>query len=81
VTPLPEILAWVGSHSGRLRRQGYEPPNHLANGVVKFFGADGPTFDLKLDDRGQAPDYTQDPPPKRIEIYGGDGELLYSEDA
>lgn len=76
------MLEWVGSHSSRLRHKGYEPPNHLANGTVKFFGHGiGATFELKLDQNGGVPDYTVDPPPSRIEIYGGDGALLYTEDA
>lgn len=79
--PLSEMLEWVGSHASRLRRKDYEPPNHLANGRVRFFGADGPTFDLALDATGNAPDYSHSPAPTRVEIYGGDGALLYSEDA
>lgn len=82
MTPLPEMLAWVASHSSRLRRAGYEPPNHLANGMVRFFGQDiGATFELKLDQNGKAPNYTVDPPPSRVEIYDGNGELLFAEDA
>lgn len=82
MTPLPEMLAWVGSHSSRLRRAGYEPPNHLANGEVRFFAPDGmSTFALKLDANGRCPDYTHEPAPSRIEIYGGSGELLFMEDA
>jgi hypothetical protein len=81
MTPLSEMLTWIASHPGKFRRKDYEPPNHLANGTVRFFGADGPTFDLKLDAQGAAADYAHDPPPKRIEIYGGNGELLFAEDA
>jgi hypothetical protein len=76
------MLGWVASHANRLRRPGYEPPNHLANGTVRFFGAGiGATFDLKLDANGRAPELILDPAPKRIEIYGGSGELLYTEEA
>lgn len=77
------MLAWVASHSSRLRRPGYEPPNHLANGEVRWFATDGMSlFAMKLDDQGRAPqDYTVDPPPGRIEIYGGNGELLFTEQA
>jgi hypothetical protein len=31
---LQEILAWVASHGSRLRRKGYEPPNHLSGAFV-----------------------------------------------
>ena len=81
MTPLPEMLVWISSHGSKLRRPGYKPPNHLANGTVRFFGVDGPTFDLKLDAQGNAPDYSHEPTPSRIEIYGGSGELLLTEDA
>lgn len=81
MTPLPEMLQWVASHSNRLRRQGYEPPNHLAGGIVKFYGADGETFNLDLDANGNAPDYIHEPAPSRIEIFTRNGELLYSENA
>lgn len=80
MTPLPEILTWIASHAQRLKREGYTPPNHLANGRVRYFGADGtPTFDLALDADGCAPDYTHDPPPRRIEVYDQKGTLLYAE--
>ena len=82
MTPLSEMLDWVSSHSSRLRRPGYEPPNHLANGTVRFFGNGiGSTFELKLDPQGRAKNYIVDPPPSRVEIYGGNGDLLYTEDA
>lgn len=83
MTPLPDILAWVASHSSRLRRANYEPPNHLANGEVRWFGTGGmSTFAMKLDDQGRAPkDYTVDPPPTRIEIYASNGDLLFTEQA
>lgn len=83
MTPLPDMLAWVASHSSRLRRAGYEPPNHLANGEVRWFGTGGmSTFAMKLDDQGRAPkDYTVDPPPTRVEIYASNGDLLFTEQA
>jgi hypothetical protein len=81
MTSLSEMLAWIASHANKLRRKDYEPPNHLANGTVRYFGADGPTFDLELDANGLAPDYSHEPPPTRIEIYSGSGELLFTEDA
>lgn len=79
MTPLPEVLAWIASHAQRFARPGYVPPNHLANGRVRFFADGMSTFDVLLDAQGNAPDYQHDPPPSRIEIYGGDGALLYSE--
>jgi hypothetical protein len=79
---VPEILEWIRSHPDRFRRSGYTPPNHLANGRIQYFGHDiGATFSQPLDTAGNARDYKVDPPPSRIEIYGGDGALLYAEDA
>lgn len=28
---LQEFLAWISSHASKLRRKGFEPPNHLSN--------------------------------------------------
>jgi len=80
MTSVPQMFDWVRSHSDKLRRKGYEPPNHLANGQVRFFGAQGEsTFVLQLDQSGRAADYTHEPAPSRIEVWGGDGQLLYTE--
>lgn len=81
MTPLPEMLEWVRSHGNKLRRKGYEPPNHLANGTVRFFGLEQSLGDIKLDACGNAPSYTMTTTPTRVEIYGGNGDLLFSEDA
>jgi hypothetical protein len=62
-----------------LSRPGHSAPNPLANGVVRLFGKDGPTFTLMLDEHGKCPVYRHDPPPTRIEVYGGDGALLHAE--
>jgi hypothetical protein len=80
MTSLPDILAWVASHANRLRRPGYEPPNHLANGTVRFYTKDGLGFDLQLDSQGHAPEYKQAPVPVRIEIRDAQGAILYTED-
>lgn len=81
MTSLPDMLEWVRSHAGRLRRPGYEPPNHLANGRVRFMNKTGQIIlSLQLDSKGEAPDYL-DPAPHRVEIYGGNNELLYTEEA
>jgi hypothetical protein len=77
---LPEILSWIGSHSSRLSRPGHPAPNPLANGTVRFFGKHGPTFEVQLDAQGKCAEYTQNPAPTRIEVYGGDGALLHAED-
>ena len=83
MTPLPTMLEWIASHPRRFARKGYKPPNHLVNGEVRWFGEGGmSTFAMKLDSQGRAPkEYTVDPPPTRVEVYGGDGALLYAEDA
>jgi hypothetical protein len=80
MTPLPEILEWIASHANKFRRPGYEPPNHLTHGVIRHIGADGSTFDFRLDGQGRAPDY-EVKPVIRLEIYAANGELLFAEDA
>ncbi|HEY2002149.1 MAG TPA: hypothetical protein VGG80_07510 [Acidobacteriaceae bacterium] len=77
---LPQILEWVRSHSERLKRKGFEPPNHLAGGSVRIFGKEGPTFDLLLDASGAPPDSTPDFPVYRLEVRGQAEELLFAED-
>lgn len=82
MTPLPDILAWVASHSSRLRRAGYEPPNHLARGEVRWLATDGTKLHaVTLDDQGNVPKgctlVTLDP--SRIEIYASNGDLLFTE--
>ena len=83
MTPFPAVLEWIASHPQRFARKGYKPPNHLANGEVRWYrSGDIPPMSLDLDAAGKLPiDFTITPTPTRVEVYGGDGALLYAEDA
>ncbi len=81
MTPLPEMLAWVGSHANRFRRAGYEPPNHLANGHARLLNSDGSELgEIRFTAAGATTAHLP-AAAARVEIYGGDGQLLFAEDA
>lgn len=78
---LPQVLQWVRSHGERLKRKGFEPANHLANGSVRLFSKElGPVFDLQLDATGAPPDSQPSFPVTRIEVRDAAEELLFAED-
>lgn len=78
---LDQVLTWTRSHSERLKRKGFEPPNHLANGSIRVFVKDlGPICDIELADTGAAPAFTPDFPVTRLEVRDAADELLFAED-
>jgi len=77
---LPQVLEWVRSHGERLKRNGFEPPNHLAGGTVRLFSKDGPAFDLVLDATGAPPDSKPDFPVVRLEVRDSTDTMLFAED-
>jgi hypothetical protein len=80
MTPLPDILAWVGSHSRRFARVGYTPPNHLADARARVLNASGNVVrEIQLDAQGTTSQAFEDA--ARIEVYDKDGALLYSEES
>jgi hypothetical protein len=79
MTALPDILAWIGSHSRRFARVGYTPPNHLANGRVRVLNGSGNVArEIQLDAQGVTSQAFEDA--ARVEVYDSDGALLYSEE-
>lgn len=78
---LPQLLEWVRSHGERLKRKGFEPPNHLAGGCIRLFVKDlGPIGDIDLDATGAPPVFAPDFPVTRIEVRDAAEELLFAED-
>lgn len=80
MTPLPDILAWVASHSSRLSRAGYTAPNPAANGRVRLLDGSGQQLvSISLDSQCRAGGVTLEDDVKRIEIYASNGDLLFTE--